>query len=36
MIQTKEDYQFYLEADRIALNIEHNRPKLFQDEIWKF
>lgn len=36
MIQTKEDYQFYLEADRISLNIEYNRPKLFQDEIWKF
>jgi serine O-acetyltransferase len=37
MIQSKEDYRFYLEADRIALNVtELKRPRLFQDEIWKF
>ena len=36
MIQSKEDYNFYLEADRIALNYKLKRPRLFQDEIWKY
>ena len=36
MIESKEDYRFYLEADRVALAIDRKRPALFQDEIWKF
>ena len=36
MIQSKEDYWFYLEADRLALGVNYERPKIFQDEIWKF
>lgn len=36
IIQSKEDYDFYLEADRIALNTTLKRPRLFQDEVWKF
>jgi serine acetyltransferase len=36
MIQSKEDYKFYLEADRIALGITRKRPRLFGDEVWKF
>jgi serine O-acetyltransferase len=36
MIQSKEDYMFYLEADRIGLTIEHKRPKIIGDDVWKF
>lgn len=36
MIQSKEDYRFYLEADRIALGKSTKRPKIFLDEIWRF
>jgi hypothetical protein len=36
MIQSEEDYAFYLEADHIALNIKLMRPRLLQDEVWKF
>lgn len=36
MIQSLEDYKFYLEADRIALKIDIKHPRMFQDEIWKF
>jgi serine O-acetyltransferase len=36
MIQSSEDYKFYLEADRIALGIARKRPRLLGDEIWKF
>ena len=36
VIQTKDDYLFYLEADRIALHMERKKPRLFNDEIWKF
>ena len=35
LIQSKEDYHFYLEADRIALK-KNGRPNLFDDNIWKF
>lgn len=35
-IQSKEDYSFYLDADRIALNIERKRPRLIGDDVWKF
>jgi serine O-acetyltransferase len=36
LIKTKENYTFYLNADRIALGINKKRPGLFHDEIWKF
>ena len=36
LIQSKEEYLFYLEADRISLRIDHRRPSLFHDEIWKY
>jgi serine O-acetyltransferase len=38
MIESKEDYKFYLAADRLALAISHQRarPRMFQDEIWRF
>lgn len=36
MIRSKTEYLFYLEADRVALNLHRKRPKLFGDEIWKF
>lgn len=36
MIKTREDYSFYLEADKIALGIQLKHPRLFHDEIWKF
>jgi hypothetical protein len=30
MIKSKEDYEFYLMADRLALAIKHKRPKDIQ------
>lgn len=36
MIQSKEELRFYLEADKIALNITNGRPSLYGDRIWKF
>ncbi len=36
MIDSKEDYCFFLEADRIALKKNYRRPHFFGDEIWKF
>ncbi|MGA3290224.1 MAG: serine acetyltransferase [Candidatus Bathyarchaeia archaeon] len=36
MINSKEDYLFYLAADRIALRARFPHPRLFNDEIWKF
>jgi serine O-acetyltransferase len=36
MIRSKDDYKFYLAADKLALAIKHNRPLIFQDHIWKF
>lgn len=40
MIQSKEDYEYYLEADRIALGEKRERPHLISiwesDVIWKF
>lgn len=36
MIQSKEDYRFFLEADRIALKMNRKRPCLFRDDVWKF
>lgn len=36
MIKTKEDLNYYLECDRIALGRKQKKPSLFGDEIWKF
>ena len=36
MIMNKKDLQFYLEADRKSLGINHGRPYLLGDEIWRF
>jgi serine O-acetyltransferase len=38
VIQSKEDYLYYLEADRQSLDQPENkkRPSLFGDEVWKF
>ena len=36
MIQSKIDYLYYLETDRMALGIERRWPNIFIDEIWKF
>jgi serine O-acetyltransferase len=36
MIQTKEDYIFYLESDRLSLGIKEKTPPFFGKEIWKF
>jgi serine O-acetyltransferase len=36
MIRSKEDLEFYLEADRIALGKERKHPKLLGDEVWRF
>ncbi|KAF5048332.1 UDP-3-O-(3-hydroxymyristoyl)glucosamine N-acyltransferase [anaerobic digester metagenome] len=36
VIRSKEDYRFYLEADRIALNIRSWFPQYFTHEVWRF
>jgi serine O-acetyltransferase len=36
MIQSKQDYDCYLEADRIALGKGRAKPRFFGDDIWKF
>lgn len=36
MIESRKDYQFHLAADKIALGIEHSRPRVFRDEEWRF
>ncbi len=35
-IRTREDYRFYLEADRASLEVTRSRPRLLGDEIWRF
>jgi serine O-acetyltransferase len=35
LIKSKEDYKFYLAADKIALNVTSKHPN-FYDEIWRF
>lgn len=35
-IGTREEYEYYLEADRASLEMTRNRPRLFGDEIWRF
>ena len=36
MIQTKEDYKYYLACDKAALGISRKRPKFMNDYIWRF
>ena len=36
MIKSKEDYKFYLAADKLALAIKRDRPRIFQDYTWKY
>jgi serine O-acetyltransferase len=36
MIRSRRDYRFYLQADRLALRIDHARPRWFRDEEWRF
>ena len=36
VIGSKEDYRFYLEADRVALNVDSWWPKYFSHDIWRF
>ena len=36
VIQSKEDYAFYLEADRLSLGIKLKNPPVIGREIWKF
>jgi serine O-acetyltransferase len=36
MIESKEDYRYYLEADRIALGIHDNWTNFFMHDIWRF
>jgi len=36
VIQSKEDYLYYLEADRLSLGITKKTPPFFGYEIWKF
>ena len=35
MIETKKDLLYYIEQDRLALHIDHIKPK-WNDEIWKY
>lgn len=36
MIKSKQDYKYYLEADRIALGKKSKKPMFFFDEVWLF
>lgn len=36
MIQSKEDYLYYLERDKNSLCIQRKRPRFGSDEIWRF
>ena len=36
MIESRKDYRFYLERDRLALAQQRRKPRLFSDEVWKF
>jgi serine O-acetyltransferase len=35
-IGTRDEYEYYLEADRASLEVTRTRPRLFGDEIWRF
>lgn len=36
MIESRQDYNFYLKCDRIALGITRKYPRIIGDEIWIF
>ncbi|MDD1700179.1 MAG: serine acetyltransferase [Methanoregula sp.] len=36
MIQSKTDFLYYLETDRLALGAERRWPEIYTNEIWKF
>lgn len=36
MINSKEDYKYFLKCDKKALGITKKRPSIIGDEIWKF
>jgi serine O-acetyltransferase len=36
MIKSKNDYEFYLAADKLALAIKHKHPRIFRDYTWRF
>lgn len=36
MIRSKHEYEYYLEADKIALGKKRKKPRLFSDEVWVF
>lgn len=36
MIKSKKEYLFYLEADRLSMNIKRKKPIPFWDECWRF
>ncbi len=36
MISSREDYAYYLMADKIALGMNKKRPAIVGDDIWKF
>ena len=36
MIQSKEDYLYYIECDRIALRKNYKRPRFKHDIVWSF
>lgn len=36
MIKSKEQLKEYLKSDKEAMRIEHKKPKVFRDEIWRF
>lgn len=36
MITSRDEYKFYLEADRLALGKKRKRPRIIGDEVWVF
>lgn len=36
MIGSRQDYKFYLEADKIALGLKRKRPRIVGEDVWKF
>lgn len=36
MINSKKDYIYYLEADRLSLGKKRRKPRIFGDEVWRF
>lgn len=36
MIKSKQDYEYYLECDRKAINTKRTKPRMYSDSIWKW